>query len=124
LLLKLFKVTLEHPITYVNGISAKRAALFSEELGIRTCNDLLYFFPFRYIDRTTFYKIKDLQPNTAEVQIVGTITQVKTIQQKRGSRLVATFVDATGSMELVWFKGQKWIKDSLKPNTPYVIMVS
>lgn len=91
------------------------------ELGIKTCNDLLNFFPFRYIDKTQFYAIKDLQPNSSEVQIVGKITNVKSVAQKRGSRLVATFQDATGTMELVWFKGQKWIKDSLKINEPYVV---
>ncbi len=91
------------------------------ELGIKTCNDLLNFFPNRYIDKTTFYAIKDLQPNSSEVQIVGKITRVKSVAQKRGSRLVATFQDATGSMELVWFKGQKWIKDALKINEPYVV---
>ena len=91
------------------------------ELGIKTCNDLLNFFPFRYIDKTQFYQIKDLQPNSSEVQIVGKITKIKSVAQKRGSRLVATYQDATGSMELVWFKGQKWIKDSLKVNEPYVV---
>ena len=91
------------------------------ELGIKNCNDLLNFFPFRYIDKTQFYQIKELQPNSSEVQIVGKITHVKSVAQKRGSRLVATFQDATGSMELVWFKGQKWIKDSLKTDLPYVV---
>ena len=91
------------------------------ELGIKTCNDLLNFFPFRYIDKTKFHAIKDLQPNSSEVQIVGKITNVKSVAQKRGSRLVATFQDASGSMELVWFKGQKWIKDSLKIDVPYVV---
>ena len=114
-------MNLEYPITYIKGISVQRATLLYTELGIKTCNDLLNFFPFRYIDKTTFYAIKDLQPNTSEVQIVGKVTHVQTIAQKRGSRLVATFKDASGSMELVWFKGQKWIKDSLKINTPYVV---
>jgi ATP-dependent DNA helicase RecG len=99
----------------------QRATLLYAELGIKTCNDLLNFFPFRYIDKTTFYAIKDLQPNSSEVQIVGKITRVKSVAQKRGSRLVATFQDATGTMELVWFKGQKWIKDSIKVNEPYVV---
>ena len=90
------------------------------ELGIKTCQDLLNFFPYRYIDKTKFYQIKELSPNASEVQIVGRITGVKSIAQKRGSRLVATFQDDSGSMELVWFKGQKWIKDSLKIGKPYV----
>jgi len=114
-------LNLDQPITYIKGISVQKAALLFAELGIKTCNDLLHFFPFRYIDKTQFYAIKDLQPSTAEVQIVGKITRVKSVAQKRGSRLVATFQDATGSMELVWFKGQKWIKDSLKINQPYVV---
>ena len=92
-----------------------------KELSIKTCNDLLNFFPFRYIDRTKFYQIKDLKPNFSEVQIVGKITHVKSVAQKRGSRLVATFQEASGTMELVWFKGQKWIKDSLKINQSYVV---
>ena len=112
---------LSYPITYIKGISVQRATLLDSELGIKTCNDLLNFFPFRYIDKTTFYSIKELLPNSSEVQIVGKITSVKSVAQKRGTRLVATFQDATGTMELVWFRGQKWIKDSLKINQPYVV---
>ena len=112
---------LNKPITYISGISLQRATLIYTELGIKTCNDLLNFFPFRYIDKTQFYAIKDLQPNSSEVQIVGKITNIKSVAQKRGSRLVATFQDRTGTMELVWFKGQKWIKDSLKVNEAYVV---
>ena len=82
---------------------------------------MVNFFPNRYIDRTQFFKIDQLQSNNSEVQIVGKITSVKTIQQKKGSRLVATFIDETGMMELVWFRGIKWIKDSLKIDIPYVI---
>ncbi|MDX8553005.1 DUF559 domain-containing protein [Tenacibaculum sp. 1B UA] len=114
-------MNLNNPVTYIKGISVARAELLFTELGIKTCNDLLHLFPFRYIDKTQFYTINQLQQNSAEVQIVGKITGVKTVKQKRGSRLVATFSDATGTMELVWFKGAKWIKDSLKLNVPYVI---
>jgi ATP-dependent DNA helicase RecG len=112
---------LNNPITYINGVSVQRATLLYTELGIKSCNDLLNFFPFRYIDKTQFFQIKDLQPNTAEVQIVGKITNVKSVSQQKGSRLVATFQDASGVMELVWFKGQKWIANALKINEPYVI---
>ncbi|MDC0177044.1 ATP-dependent DNA helicase RecG [Polaribacter sp.] len=114
-------MNLSYPITYIKGISVQRATLLYTELGLKTCDDLLNFFPFRYIDKTAFYTIKELQSNTSEVQIVGKITQVKSVAQKRGSRLVATFQDATGTMELVWFRGQKWIKDALKINEPYVV---
>lgn len=118
---RFYKLTLSNPISYIPGISVHRATLLYTEFGIKTCNDLLNFFPFRYIDKTQFYAIKDLQPNSSEVQIVGKITRVTSVAQKRGSRLVATFQDATGTMELVWFRGQKWIKDSLKINEGYVV---
>jgi ATP-dependent DNA helicase RecG len=86
-----------------------------------TLQDLLHFFPHRYIDRSTFYKIKDLPRNSSEVQIKGEITKVEMISQKRGKRLVATFTDGDNIMELVWFRGHQWIKESLKLNTNYVI---
>lgn len=114
-------MNLNQPIAYIKGVSVARAELLYSELGVKTCNDFLHLFPFRYIDKTQFYTINQLQQNSSEVQVVGKITGIKTVQQKRGSRLVATFSDATGTMELVWFKGVKWIKDSLKVNTPYVI---
>ncbi len=93
----------------------------AKELGIFKYADLLNFFPNRYIDRTQFFKIDQLQPNNSEVQIVGKITSLRTVEQKRGSRLVANFVDDTGSMELVWFRGAKWIKNAIKVDVPYVI---
>jgi ATP-dependent DNA helicase RecG len=116
----LSRTDLHTSIEYLKGVGPSRADLLRKELGIRTLADLANFFPNRYIDRTQFLKINQLQQNTAEVQIIGKITQLKTVQQKRGSRLVATFVDETGSMELIWFRGVKWIKESLKVDTPYV----
>ena len=114
-------MNLNNPIYYIRGISNARASKLSSEIGLRTINDLLHFFPYRYIDRTKFYKINELVNNTSEVQIIGVITQVKTVKQKTGTRLIARFQDETGFIELVWFKGHKWIKDSLKINTQYVI---
>jgi len=108
-------------ISYLKGVGPNRADLLKTELGIYTFGDLLNFFPNRYIDRTQFLKINQLQQNTSEVQIIGTIINIKSVQQKKGSRLVATFRDETGTMELVWFRGAKWIKDTLKVNIPYVI---
>ena len=108
-------------IAYLKGVGPNRATLLKSELGIHTFSDLINFFPNRYIDRTQFFKINELQNNSSEVQIIGKIINIKTVQQKRGSRLVATFTDGTGTMELVWFRGAKWIKEALKINTPYVI---
>ncbi|WP_370408593.1 DEAD/DEAH box helicase [Tenacibaculum dicentrarchi] len=114
-------MNLNHPITYIKGVSVARAELLFTELGIKTCNDILHLFPFRYIDKTQFYTINQLVQNSADVQIVGKITAIKEIEQQRGSRLVATFSDGTGSLDLVWFKGVKWLKNSLKIDVPYVI---
>ncbi len=113
---------LQTPITYLKGVGPNRAETLQSELGIHTYQDLLNLFPNRYIDKTRYYKISQLQRSNADVQIIGKIIHLKTVEQKKGKRLVATFIDDTGSkMELVWFRGQKWIRENLKLNTPYVI---
>jgi ATP-dependent DNA helicase RecG len=112
---------LQTPIDYLKGVGPNRAELLKKELGIFTFQDLLNLFPNRYLDRTKYYKIKDLQRNNAEVQIIGKIIDLKEVPQKRGKRLVATFQDETGAMELVWFRGQKWIRESLKLHTELII---
>ena len=114
-------IQLQTPISYLKGVGPARGELLSSELGIFTCADLANLFPNRYIDRSRFYKIAELNDNALEVQLVGRITSFQTVAQKRGSRLVAQFADETGIMELVWFRGTKWIRDALKMNTPYVI---
>lgn len=112
---------LETPIEYLKGVGPARGELLRKELGIHKYGDLINLFPNRYIDRTRYYKINELQNTNAEVQIVGRIIHIKTVEQKKGKRLVATFADETGEMELVWFQGQKWIRENLKLNTVYVI---
>ncbi len=114
-------MNLNNPIYYIKGVSNVRASLISAELGLTKIIDLLHFFPYRYIDRTKFYKINALIDNNSDIQIIGRITSIKTIQQKKGSRLIGKFQDETGTMDLVWFKGHKWLKDAIKINTPYVI---
>ncbi|WP_178984248.1 ATP-dependent DNA helicase RecG [Winogradskyella helgolandensis] len=114
-------VNLQTPIDYLKGVGPNRADLLRSELGIQTYQDLINLFPNRYIDRTRYYKINQLQRNNAEVQIIGKITGFREVAQKRGKRLVADFRDDTGMMELVWFRGQKWIRDSLKTGQTYVI---
>ncbi|WP_044404189.1 ATP-dependent DNA helicase RecG [Lacinutrix sp. Hel_I_90] len=112
---------LQTPIDYLKGVGPNRADLLRKELGIHTYQDLINLFPNRYLDRTQYYKINQLNTNTAEVQVIGKITGFKEVAQKKGKRLVANFQDETGTMELVWFRGQKWIKEGLKVNIPYVI---
>ncbi|NRR90813.1 ATP-dependent DNA helicase RecG [Winogradskyella undariae] len=114
-------VNLQTPIDYLKGVGPNRADLLRSELGIQTYQDLINLFPNRYIDRTRYYKINELQRNNAEVQTIGKITGFKEVAQKRGKRLVANFRDDTGSMELVWFRGQKWIRENLKIGQTYVI---
>jgi ATP-dependent DNA helicase RecG len=113
---------LQTPIEYLKGVGPQRGELLRKELGIHRYDDLVNFFPNRYIDRTRYYKINELQKNDSEVQIIGKIINIKTVEfGKAKKRLVATFVDETGQIELVWFQGHKWIRDSLKLNVLYVI---
>ena len=112
---------LQTPIAYLKGVGPHRAETLKSELGIETFQDLLNLFPNRYIDKTRYYKISELQRSNAELQLVGKIIHLKTVEQKKGKRMVATFVDGTGEMELVWFRGQKWIREHLQINKPYVI---
>ena len=112
---------LQTPVTYLKGVGPNRSEILHSELGIVTYQDLINLFPNRYIDKTRYYKINELQRGNADVQLIGKIIHLKTVEQKKGSRLVATFKDATGEMELVWFRGQKWIRENIKLNTPYVI---
>tara|TARA_X000000950_G_scaffold168555_1_gene205764 strand:- start:268 stop:2367 length:2100 start_codon:yes stop_codon:yes gene_type:complete len=112
---------LQTPIEFLKGIGPNRANLLKEELNIFSFQDLLYFFPHRYIDRSKFYKINELPQNNSEVQLKGSIIRVKMINQKRGKRLIADFSDGTHQMELIWFRGHRWIKDNLKPNLEYVV---
>ncbi|RZM08563.1 MAG: ATP-dependent DNA helicase RecG, partial [Pedobacter sp.] len=111
---------LETPIEYLKGVGPARGELLRKELGIHKYGDLLNLFPNRYIDRTRYYKVNELINSGAEVQILGKVINIKTVGEKK-TRLVATFIDDTGQMELVWFQGQKWIRENLKLNVPYVI---
>ena len=112
---------LQTPIEYLKGVGPSRGELLRKELGIHKYEDLINLYPYRYIDRTRYYKVNELQNNAAEVQLIGKIIHIKTVEQKRGKRLVATFTDETGQMELVWFQGHKWIRESLQLNVPIVI---
>ncbi len=111
---------LQTAIEYLKGVGPNRADLLRKELNIHTFQDLLNLFPNRYIDRTQYYKISELQRSSADVQIIGEIIDFEIVGQKGSRRLVGKFKDATGIMELVWFRGHKWIRESLKLNEPYV----
>lgn len=112
---------LQNPIEFLKGVGPSRGQLLRKEMGIYKYGDLVQLFPNRYIDRTRYYKINELVATNAEVQLIGKVINLKTIEQKRGKRMVATFKDGTGIMELVWFQGQKWVRESLQLNTEIVI---
>ena len=108
-------------IEYLKGVGPERARLLKEELKITTIDDLLHFFPNRYIDRSQFHLINELPKNNSEVQIKGKITQIEILQQKKGKRMVAHFEDTSGKMDLIWFRGYKWIRENIKLNQSYII---
>lgn len=112
---------MQTPLAYLKGVGPNRAEILKSELGLETFADLLQLYPNRYVDKTQYYKINQLHNSGADVQVVGKIVNLKTVEQKRGKRLVATYVDDTGQMELVWFRGHKWIRENIKINEPYVV---
>jgi ATP-dependent DNA helicase RecG len=112
---------LDTNITYLQGVGPKRAELLNKELSIFTFRDLLYYFPYKYIDRTRFYKIAELDPDLPFVQIRGIIKGYTTEGHGNSKRLIADFQDDTGTIKLVWFKGGKWITGSFSPGVEFIV---
>ncbi|GAB4249015.1 MAG: ATP-dependent DNA helicase RecG [Ekhidna sp.] len=110
----------DRSIEFLKGVGPQRAETLNKELGIFTFGDLLQHYPFRHEDRSTFYKIKELQPDLPYVQVIGEFKSFKKIGVGRKSRLVGVFADDTGSVEMVWFKGVQWIQKSLTIGVKYV----
>ncbi|MBP7409633.1 MAG: hypothetical protein KA941_12825, partial [Flavobacteriales bacterium] len=100
---------LASPIEYLKGVGPQRGELLRKELGIATFRDLLFHFPFRYIDRSRFHKVREITEDVQQVQLRGVLGAVKMIGEKQGRRLVASLNDGTGTIELVWFKGIRWL---------------
>ncbi len=112
---------LETPIEYLKGVGPSRAELLKKELGIFTFGQLLEYYPFRYIDRSKIYSISEINSDTAYIQLKGKISHIQTIGERRAKRMSAVFTDETGEIELVWFKGLKWLASSIKPNVEYIV---
>ena len=108
-------------ITYLSGVGPKRAELLNKELSIFTYRDLLYYFPYKYIDKTRFYKIEEIEPESPYVQIKGVITSYYAEGQGKNKRLAADLRDETGVTKLVWFKGLKWIASNYPTGNEYVV---
>ena len=113
--------TTQSPIVYAPGIGPDRAALLAEEFGIRTIAQFIEHYPFRYVDKSQFHTIGSLHAHSGEIQMKGQIVKIDELGAPRQRRLVARFTDGEGFIELVWFKGAKWVKKSLKLNTPLVV---
>ena len=112
---------LDSDIKFLPGVGPKRAQLLGKELGISTFRDLLYTFPFRYVDRSKFYAISEIDSTSAYIQLRGTITRTEVMGTGKATRLVAFFTDGTGSIELVFFKGIKWMQEKLKAGEEYIV---
>jgi len=108
-------------IDYLKGVGPNRSDILKKEFQIFTYDDLLNFFPFRYIDRTKFYKISEIQKSNADVQIIGRFTDIYYFKNIKSNRLIGTFNDGNQIIEIVWFKATKWIEKSIKLNTDYVL---
>ena len=112
---------LETKIEYLKGVGPKRAELLAKELNIRTFGDLITYYPFRYVDRTRFLTVSQISEEIGYVQLRGRIANTQMLGKGQGTRLSATFRDHTGSIELVWFQGIKWIQDKFNTNEEYVV---
>lgn len=108
-------------IKFLPGVGPKRAELLQKELGINTFSDLLYFYPYKHIDRSKIYKISEINEDLPYIQIVGRVVRIDETGIGRNKRLNAIFSDSTGSIELVWFKGITWMAKWLKPNVNYLV---
>ncbi len=112
---------LQTPIEYLKGVGPQRGELLRKELDLHTFGDLLKYYPFRYVDRSIIHHIRDITDFTQFIQLKGKITGFRQAGAGRQKRLMATFRDTTGEIELVWFQGADWIMKNLKVNTEYLL---
>lgn len=116
----MFNSILDTPIAFIKGVGPSRADVLKKDLGLFTFQDMLAHYPFRYIDRTKYFKINQITPDAQYIQIIGRVISKKVIGDKRAKRIVAVFKDETGIMELVWFQSLKWVDENIVVGTAYV----
>ena len=112
---------LTRPIEFLKGVGPTRAKFLIQDFNIRTVEDLLYTFPFRYVDKTNYTTIKDIGRDGEKVLLKAKITSVKAVKGKRQQRLSAVAKDDTGYIELLWFKGVSWVSKMIVPDKEYII---
>ncbi|CAN5627008.1 ATP-dependent DNA helicase RecG [soil metagenome] len=115
------RIYLDTSVEYLKGVGPARADVLRSELGIYSFNDLLHHFPFRYTDRSKFFKVNELNEDLPYIQLRGKLTSITAHGAKRITRLNAIFSDGSGQMDLVWFQGVKWMADNLKPGIEYIV---
>lgn len=108
-------------LMYLPGVGPKKAEILRKEAGLSSYEDLLYYFPYKYIDRSRFYKVAEITGNMPFIQLKGRILYFDTVGEGRTRRLVGKFTDGTGTIDLVWFKGLNYVTEKLKPGTEYII---
>lgn len=113
--------SLSTPVEYLKGVGPQRADVLKKELSVFTYQDLINHYPFRYVDRTKFYKINQLGPDLPLVQFIGRLISKEIVGEKQSRRLVAKLRDDTGIVELVWFQGIGWVEKILRPNSAFIV---
>ena len=111
----------QQDIKFIPGVGPKRADMLAKELNIRTVDDLLHHYPYKYVDRSRFYYLHEITEDMPYIQVRGKILRFEQAGEGRNQRLTALFTDGHSSIELVWFKGIRFIRDKYKVNTEYVI---
>ena len=112
---------LSTPIEYLKGVGPVRSELLKKELRIFTYEDLLMHFPFRYVDKSNIYKISEINDSMSQIQFRGKIIRIEEKGLKKSKRLIAYFQDSSGTIELIWFKSIKWIKQNLSLEKEYIV---
>jgi ATP-dependent DNA helicase RecG len=115
------RTLLDSEIIYLKGVGPQRADALKLELGIFTCRDLLFHYPFRYVDKTKFHRINDCKTDGEQVQIRGFLRRLETLGDGKSKRMAGTIRDESGSMELIWFRSLNWVEKSLTVGKEYII---
>jgi ATP-dependent DNA helicase RecG len=108
-------------IMYLEGVGPKRAEILRKEANIVSFEDLLYYFPYKYVDRSRFYKVSEIDGKMPYVQLKGQIVSFDTVGEGKGKRLIGKFSDGSGTIELVWFQRLKYVTDTYKTGREYII---
>lgn len=108
-------------IKYISGVGPQKAAVLNKELGVYTLHDLIYYFPYKYVDRSRIYHISEIDGNMPYIQLKGRILGFETIGEGRQRRLIAHFSDNTGIVDLIWFQGIKYILEKYKLREEYIV---